>query len=138
VLRSAGGHRCALGNHILIGPNAHVVGATIEDEVLVATGAAVFHGSHLGKGSEVRINGIVHLKTRLKPGACVPIGWIACGDPAQLFSPDRHDALWVVQESLNFPLTVYGIDWSTPDLMKHITESLSARLGGHLGDKIIG
>jgi hypothetical protein len=39
----------------------------------------------------------------------VPIGWIAAGDPAQLFSPDRHDALWAVQEPLDFPGTVYGL-----------------------------
>ncbi|HZA00694.1 MAG TPA: gamma carbonic anhydrase family protein [Hyphomicrobiaceae bacterium] len=138
VLRSASGFGCSLANNILIGPNAHVVGATIEDEVFVATGAALFHGCHIGKGSEVRINGTVHIKTRLEPGACVPIGWIACGNPAQLFSPERHEALWEVQGPLNFPLTVYSIDRSTPDLMKHITERLSARLGGHRGDKVIG
>ena len=86
----------------------------------------------------MRINGTVHVKTRLKPGACVPIGWIACGDPAQLFSPDRHEALWEVREPLNFPLTVYGIDRPTPDLMKPIAERLSARHGGHRGDKVIG
>jgi carbonic anhydrase/acetyltransferase-like protein (isoleucine patch superfamily) len=138
VLRSAGGFSCSLANNILIGPNAHVVGATIEDEVFIATGAALFHGSHLGKGSEVRVNATVHIKTRLQQGECVPIGWIACGNPAQLFSPERHEALWEVQGPLNFPLTVYGIDRSTPDLMKHITERLSARLGGHRGDEVIG
>jgi hypothetical protein len=30
----------------------------------------------------VRINGIVHLKTRLPADAVVPIGWVAVGDPA--------------------------------------------------------
>jgi hypothetical protein len=43
----------------------------------------------------------------------VPIGWIAAGDPAELFSPDRHDDLWAVQEPLDFPGTVYGVDRST-------------------------
>ena len=49
VLRSAGDFSCSLANNILIGPNAHIVGATIEDEAFVATGAALFHGCHLGK-----------------------------------------------------------------------------------------
>ncbi len=137
VLRAGGRHPCSLGNHVLIGPNAHVVGATIEDDVFVATGAALFHGCHVGRGSEVRINGTVHLKTRLEPGTVVPIGWIACGDPAELFSPDRHDELWAAQQPLNFPLAVYGLDRDTPDMMKAITEGVSARLGSHRDDRII-
>ena len=79
VLRSSERHPLRIGNHCLVGPNAHVFGSTIEDEVFIATGAAVFHSSHLGKGSEVRINTVVHLRTHLLPGATVPIGWVAVG-----------------------------------------------------------
>ena len=39
----------------------------------------------------------------------MPIGWIAVGDPAELFSPDRHEELWGKQERLDFPGTVYGV-----------------------------
>lgn len=137
VLRAAARHPCSLADNILVGPNAHVVGATIEDGVFIATGAALFHGCHLGRGSEVRINGTVHLKTRLAPGTVVPIGWIACGDPAELFSPDRHDDLWERQRPLNFPQTVYGLDRDTPEMMKAITEGVSARLGSHRDDRIL-
>ncbi|MGQ3074380.1 MAG: gamma carbonic anhydrase family protein [Ferrovibrionaceae bacterium] len=137
VLRAAARHPCSLGDNVLIGPNTHVVGATIEDGVFIATGAALFHGSHVGRGCEVRINGTVHLKTRLTPGTVVPIGWIACGDPAELFSPDRHDELWERQRPLNFPQTVYGLDRDTPEMMKAITQGLSARLGSHRDDRIL-
>lgn len=137
VLRAAARHPCSLADNILVGPNAHVVGATIEDGVFIATGAALFHGCHLGRGSEVRINGTVHLKTRLAPGTVVPIGWIACGDPAELFSPDRHDDLWERQRPLNFPQTVYGLDRDTPEMMKAITEGVSVRLGSHRDDRIL-
>jgi gamma-carbonic anhydrase len=78
----------------------------------------------------------VHVKTRLKPGACVPIGWIACGDPAQLFSPDRHEALWEFREKFS----AYGL-WHRPaDARPYeaIAERHSSRHGGHLGDKVIG
>src|SRR5262249_21805419 len=68
VLRSSARHSLSISNTCLIGPNAHVVGCTLEDEVFIATGAAVFHAARLGKGSEVRINGVVHLKTRLAAG----------------------------------------------------------------------
>jgi Hexapeptide repeat of succinyl-transferase len=45
VIRASIKHPCTIGDHCLIGPNAHVTGATLEDEVFVATGAAIFHGA---------------------------------------------------------------------------------------------
>jgi carbonic anhydrase/acetyltransferase-like protein (isoleucine patch superfamily) len=100
VVRSNANHSATIGNFCLIGPNAHVVGCTIEDEVFIATGAAIFHSAHLGKGSQIRINAVVHLKSYLEPGALVPIGWIAVGNPAKLFSPDQHEEIWKIQEPL--------------------------------------
>jgi len=137
AVRAGPRHPCSIGDHCLIGPHAHVTGCTIEEQVFIATGAAIFHGAHIGKGSEVRINGVVHLKTRLAPGSTVPIGWIAVGDPARILPPDRHDEIWEIQKPLNFPLTVYGLDRTTPDLMVEITKRLSASLGAHRDDGVI-
>ena len=53
---------------MLVGPHAHVNGATIEDEVFLATGAAVFPGATVGHGAEVRIHGVVQVNTTLEPG----------------------------------------------------------------------
>jgi carbonic anhydrase/acetyltransferase-like protein (isoleucine patch superfamily) len=138
VIRASPRHGCIIGNHCLIGPNAHVTGATIEDEVFVATAAAVFHGAHLGQGTEVRVHATVHLRTRLAAGSTVPIGWVAVGDPARILPPDRHDEIWAVQKPLNFPEWVYGYDRTTPDLMRHVTRRLSEVLGSHHGDAVIG
>lgn len=88
VIRASTKHPCTIGDHCLVGPNAHVTGATLEDEVFVATGAAIFHGAVVGRGSEVRVHATVHLRTRLEPGAIVPIGWVAVGDPARILPPD--------------------------------------------------
>jgi carbonic anhydrase/acetyltransferase-like protein (isoleucine patch superfamily) len=134
VLRSSAAHPLSIASNCLVGPNAHVVGSTIEKEVFLATGCAVFHGSHIGAGAEVRVNGVVHLKTRLAPGATVPIGWVAVGDPAQMFPASEHDAIWAVQKPLNFPLTVYGLERSEASMTK-ITQRLSQALASHLGDK---
>jgi carbonic anhydrase/acetyltransferase-like protein (isoleucine patch superfamily) len=101
VLRSSARHSLSIGNNCLVGPNAHVVGCTVDDEVFIATGAAVFHSAHLGKGSEVRINGVVHLKTHLAAGATVPIAWVAVGDPAQVLPPSEHERIWEIQKPLN-------------------------------------
>src|SRR5205823_2265011 len=64
VIRSTSRHSVRIGDHCLIGPNAHVTGCTVKDEVFIATGAAVFHGAILEARSEVRVNAVVHLKTR--------------------------------------------------------------------------
>jgi carbonic anhydrase/acetyltransferase-like protein (isoleucine patch superfamily) len=135
VLRSNVKHNLKIGNNCLIGPNAHVVGCAIEDEVFVATGATVFHGAHLGKGCEVRVNGVVHISTRLRPGATVPIGWVAVGDPATVLPPAEHDRIWEIQKRLNFPLTVYGFERSEADMLK-ITRRLSENLGSHFKDRV--
>jgi carbonic anhydrase/acetyltransferase-like protein (isoleucine patch superfamily) len=133
VLRSTDRHSLNVGNNCLIGPNAHVVGCTVEDEVFVATGAAVFHAARLGRGCEVRIHGVVHLLTQLPAGATVPIGWVAVGNPARILPPGEHDKIWEVQQPLNFPLTVYGCERSEADMVK-ITRRLSQALASHTGD----
>ena len=133
VLRSTSRHSLRIGNNCLIGPNAHVVGCTVEDEVFVATGAAVFHAARLGKGCEVRINAVVHLKTHVAAGATVPIGWVAVGTPAQILPPGEHEKIWEVQKPLHFTLAVYGLDRSVADMVK-ITRGLSQDLASHADD----
>ncbi len=138
VVRATAAHDCRIGDHVLIGPVAHVVGARIDDKVFLATGAAIFHNCHIGKRAVVRIHGTVHVNTVLAPDSTVPIGWVAVGDPAQLFPPDRHDDLWAVQQTLNFTKTAYGIDPPLADGMAEITETVSARLAVHAEDKVVG
>jgi len=134
VVRASPRHRCDIGDHCLIGPNAHVTGAVLEEQVFIATGAAVFHGAYLGRGAEVRVHGTVHLRTRLEPGATVPIGWVAVGNPAHILPPNKHEEIWSVQAPLNFPEWVYGLDRATPDLMVQVTRRLSEVLGAHAED----
>jgi carbonic anhydrase/acetyltransferase-like protein (isoleucine patch superfamily) len=134
VLRGSARHPLSIGNNCLVGPNAHVVGCTVEDEVFIATGAAIFHAARLGRGSEVRVHGVVHLRTHLPPGAIVPIGWVAVGDPAQIFPPSEHERIWALQKPLNFPLTVYGFDRDEATMEK-ITRRLSRALAKHGADE---
>ena len=41
----------------------HVNGATIEEEVFLATGVSVFPGATVGRGSEVRVGAVVHVNS---------------------------------------------------------------------------
>ena len=136
VIRSNQKHSLKIGNYCLIGPNAHVVGCTLEDNVFIATGAAIFHGACACEGSQVRINGVLHIKSRLEAGAMVPIGWVAVGDPARIFSPDQHDEIWAIQKPLNFPLTVYGYDREEASMQK-ITGRLAEALASHGDDSVL-
>jgi hypothetical protein len=63
----------------------------------------------------------------------VPIGWVAVGDPVQILPPDQHDRIWQVQEPLNFPLTVYGLDRQDASMIA-ITQHLAAVLASHRDD----
>ena len=103
-----------LGDDVLVGPHAHVNGAVVGEGSFLATGCALFPGVRLGRGVEVRIHGVVHVNSVLEDGAMVPIGWIAVGDPAQILPPGEHDAIWAVQEGLDFPGTVYGLPRDAP------------------------
>jgi len=128
LVRGRAGHPAVLGADVLVGPQAHVNGCEVGAGCFIATGAALFPGARLGKGCEVRIHGVVQVNTVLATGAVVPSGWIAAGDPAQLFSPDRHEELWAVQRQLDFPGTVYGIERGTPaqELMRRQSEFFGA------------
>lgn len=141
VLRSTFKHSLKIGNEVLIGPNAHVVGCTVEDNVFIATGASIFHGAKLCKGSEVRINGVVHIKTVLPQNEFVPIGWIAIGNPVKILPTENHDEISSIQKPLNFPKYVYGVDQELEgentmhmhEIMKVMTNALKA----HVDDTII-
>ena len=136
VVRSTGRHSTRIGTHCLLGPHVHVVGCVVEDQVFIATGAAVFHGARIGTRAEVRINGVVHVASSLPPDGTVPIGWVAVGDPIRILSPDQHEEIWAVQRPLNFPLVAYGLDRADADMVK-ITSYLSDVLAGHKDDSVV-
>ncbi|MFE5501380.1 gamma carbonic anhydrase family protein [Amycolatopsis japonica] len=134
LIRGRDRHPVTIGDAVLIGPHSHVNGATVEDEVFVATGASLFPGSVAGTGAELRINSVLHVASRLEPGAVLPIGWIAAGNPATLFSPDRHDELWELQRTLEFPQVVYGVPRGT---MREFMSRQARFYDAHQDDRIL-
>lgn len=103
LVRGRAGHPTRLGDHVLVGPHAHVNGVQVEDDVFLATGVSAFPGARIGRGSEVRINAVVHVNTVLAPETVVPIGWIAAGDPARLFRPTATTTSGRSSASSTFP-----------------------------------
>jgi gamma-carbonic anhydrase len=96
----------------------------------------VFPGATIGHGAEVRIHGVVHVNSALAAGATVPIGWIAVGDPAELFPPDRHDELWPVQRRMDFPRTVFGLSREEATMEK-VARRYAQHFGRHRDDRVL-
>jgi carbonic anhydrase/acetyltransferase-like protein (isoleucine patch superfamily) len=139
VVRGTARYPVTIGNHVLIGPHASLNGCTIEDNVFLATGCSVFNGARIGTRSEVRVNGIVQLRTTLPPDTTVPMGWVAVGDPAEVLPTEAHERIWAVQEPLNFPRSVFGLDRPAEGetIMPELTERYSRALASYRDDEIL-
>ncbi|MEV4254087.1 gamma carbonic anhydrase family protein [Spirillospora sp. NPDC049652] len=135
LVRGRKDHPVRIGDAVLVGPHAHVNGATVEDEAFLATGASLFPGSAVGAKAEMRINSVLHVGSRLEAGSVVPIGWVAVGAPAQLFSPDRHEDIWQVQRKMDFPGVVYGL--SRDASMREVMAGQVAFFGEHMNDRMV-
>ncbi|HEY6325541.1 MAG TPA: DapH/DapD/GlmU-related protein [Candidatus Cybelea sp.] len=111
VLRSSGGRALAfplsIGERCIVGPHAYVAGATIGDGCFVASGAKVFNGATLEPGSGVALGGIVHVNSRLRAGASVPMQHIAYGDPATIYPPEKAPE---IHAKMNFFADVFNLE----------------------------
>ena len=139
VLRGVRGNPLKIGNRVLVGPRAYLSGCEVEDNVFLATGTTVFNGAKVGTGSEVRINGVVHLRTELPPNTTVPIGWIAVGNPVEILAPNQHEQIWSVQEPLDFPGYVFGVP-RPPEgelIMPTVMPRYAAVLRRHANDRVL-
>jgi gamma-carbonic anhydrase len=136
LVRGRRAHPVRLEDDVLVGPHAHVNGATVGTGAFLATGVAVFPGARVGARAEVRINGVVHVNSSLPDDGLVPIGWVAVGDPATVLPPERHDDIWAIQEALDFPATVYGLPRSAPP--RERMERQAAWFAAHRDDRVIG
>ena len=134
LVRGRAAHPVKIGDDVLIGPHAHVNGATIGREAFIATGAALFPGATVGARAEVRIHGVVHVNSTVPDYGLVPIGWVAVGE--EVFAPAHHEDIWAVQRELDFPGTVYGEERGD-DLMTRVMPRQSAWLAAHRDDRVL-
>jgi carbonic anhydrase/acetyltransferase-like protein (isoleucine patch superfamily) len=135
VIRGTKRHPTSIGDNCVVGPKAHLVGCQVADNAFLATGSTIFNGASVGEGAEVRVNATVHLRTVLPAGAVVPIGWVAVGEPAEVLAPGEHERIWELQEPLDFPGTVFGVERGPAGtMMPELTRRYAAALGAHLED----
>jgi carbonic anhydrase/acetyltransferase-like protein (isoleucine patch superfamily) len=139
VIRGTKRHPASVGDHVLVGPGAYLSGCAIHECAFLATSSRVFNGATVGARAEVRINATVHLLTNLPEDATVPIGWVAVGDPAQILPPEAHDEIWAIQEPLNFPKAVFGVDRPGPGetRMPEVMARYCRALSRHRDDRVL-
>ncbi len=140
VVRGAGKHSTTLGNYVLVGPNAHVTGATIGHRVFVATGAVVFNGAVLEEGTVVAINAVVHIGTKCPGGTLVPIGYIAFGDPARIVSPSDAPTIHREIAAIGFTKSVFGFEAKSlvdPKAIEELCQKYSRALSRHRDDTVV-
>jgi carbonic anhydrase/acetyltransferase-like protein (isoleucine patch superfamily) len=109
LLRGRAEHPVVVGDDVLIGPGAHVNGASVADGAFVATGASLFPGARVGREATVAVGAVVHVLSRLGDGERVPIGWVAVGDPAEALPPSRGEEIRRRIAEADFFRTVYGV-----------------------------
>lgn len=136
VLRGTPGSPLLLGDNVLVGPHAYLSGCEVQDRAYVARGVTVLNGACIEADTELRINAVVHVNTRIPQGETVPISWVAVGDPATWYPADRHDEIWARQRPLDFPRTVFRIDRDSEG-MDDIMRRYADGLGRHADDEVL-
>jgi carbonic anhydrase/acetyltransferase-like protein (isoleucine patch superfamily) len=139
LVRGRERYPATIGDSVLVGPHTHLNGCEVGDSAFIATGASIFPGAQVGARAEMRIGAVLHVNSRLPEDAMVPIGWVAVGDPAEAFPPERHDEIWAIQRELRFPETTFGLPRPAPgeSLMPEAMERYSERFGAHRDDRVI-
>ena len=138
-IRSTSRRAVVIGDHVLVGPHSSLKGCIVEDECFLATGVRIFQGAVIGRRTEVRIDGVVHVRSVLPPDSLVPIKWVAVGEPARLFPPDRHEDINAILGEMNFAEEVYelarqsgnGVDVD----MREVTKRVASGLADHRHDR---
>ena len=140
VVRGAGRYACNVGDHVLIGPHAHVTGATIQRCCFLATGAIVFNGAVVEEGTWVAVRGVVHIATRCPPSTYIPIGHIGVGDPVAIYRPDEALAASKAISSIGFTKAVFGFESegiADPNVIREICDRYTRASHHHRHDRIV-
>ncbi|WP_026929208.1 gamma carbonic anhydrase family protein [Glycomyces tenuis] len=138
-IRSTDSDAVEIGDNILIGPHSSLKGCTVGDECFLATGVKIYQAARVGRRTEVRIDGVVHVRSVLPPDSLVPIMWVAVGDPAEILPPDKHEKIEAILSRMNFSQQVYGLQRQTGggvDMdMMDVTRRETTGLADHRDDK---
>jgi len=136
VVRASGGRQrqfpVTLGDNVVVGPHAHLVGCTIEPGVILEAQAEVQNGAVVQREAVVMQAGMVMAKARVPARIWIPPKHIALGDPLQIYAPSVGEAVLAEWNKLNFNEYVFGLKVDEP-----LAPLYAHALGKHRQDEVI-
>jgi carbonic anhydrase/acetyltransferase-like protein (isoleucine patch superfamily) len=128
-----------LGDHVLVGPHATLLGCEIERCCYIATGVTVLQGAVLRTGAAIGVGALVHAKTVIPEQFFVPPNSIAIGDPVRIYRADDVE-LSAAIKSVGFSGVAFGVNQEWEDRIRRYeasTEVRSQEFASHFQDEII-
>jgi carbonic anhydrase/acetyltransferase-like protein (isoleucine patch superfamily) len=119
-------HLVVVGDHVLIGPHATVLGCRIGSCAYVATGATVLHGAIVGAGANVAVGAVIHAKSVVPDEFFVPPNTIAVGDPVEIYAPG-DERLAAAIKAVGFAESAFGVRTKWEDRIERYRQSTEVR-----------
>jgi carbonic anhydrase/acetyltransferase-like protein (isoleucine patch superfamily) len=133
-------HPVVVGDHVLIGPHATLLGCRIESCAYVATGATVLHGAIVGSGANVAVGALVHANTVVPSEFFVPPNTIAVGEPLELYAPG-DERVGEAIKAVGFAESAFGVQAAWEDRIvryRQATEVRASEFESHFDDVVLG
>jgi carbonic anhydrase/acetyltransferase-like protein (isoleucine patch superfamily) len=133
-------HPVLVGDHVLVGPHATLLGCTVEPYSYVATSATILHGATVRSGAVVAVGALVHARAVVPSGFFVPPNTVAIGDPVELYGADDKEALAEAIRSLGFVKSAFGLEPNWEDrtaTYREATEVRSKEFERHFEDIVL-
>lgn len=115
-----------VGDHVLVGPHASLLGCTVEPCSYVATGATVLQGATVRSGANVAVGAVVHANAVVPSEFFVPPNTIAVGDPLEVFAPG-DGGLTEAVKAANFAASAFGVEVPFEDRINRYRASTEVR-----------
>lgn len=133
-------HPVNIGNHVFIGPQTTILGASLEACSYIATGVTILQGARIHSGAVVTVGALVHANTVIPKDFFVPPNMIAVGEPVQLYSPDQKEEVGKAILSVGFAGVAFNIETagkSRAEIYKETTLVRSKEYEAHFSDQIV-
>jgi carbonic anhydrase/acetyltransferase-like protein (isoleucine patch superfamily) len=133
-------HPVVVGDHVLVGPHATLLGCRVEPCAYIATGATVLHGATVGAGANVAVGAVVHAGSAVPSEFFVPPNTIAVGEPVEIYAP-TDPGLPAAIKALGFAERAFGVRTAWEDRLeryRQATEVRAAELASHFDDVALG
>lgn len=132
-------HPVVVGDHVLVGPHASLLGCTVEPCSYVATGATVLQGATVRSGANVAVGAVVHANAVVPREFFVPPNTIAVGDPLEVFAPGDAGLAEAIKAA-GFAASAFGVRTPFEDRINRYRASTEVRaeeFGAHFGDTVL-